>query len=155
MDSKPLMRGWNPLRRDRTVWFHVRRPTGVDELPPAEGALSQAMMHFTGSCSGSLCLAAPVTLGPVLAANVLGMDADDPEAVERSDDAIKELLNVVRGHILSELEGDQAMFDLGAPNVTTLSKSDWQTLLQDPCAIGFVVEDLPLLLRFRREGARG
>jgi hypothetical protein len=82
-----------------------------------------------------------------VAANVLGLDPDDKEAKQRGTDAIKELLNVTCGHILTMVAGERAVFDVGVPKVSVLKQGDWEILLSFPETLGFRIDDKPVLMR--------
>jgi len=127
--------------------FMFGDPTGPDALPtPAAGAL-QAVMDFRGERCGSLTLAAADSLCPELAANVLGLEPQEAQALERSGDAFQELLNVTCGHVLTAVAGEAAVFDLDAPRLGRIDGDGWTALRDAPDAVGFVVEGHPVLLR--------
>lgn len=128
---------------------------GKDELPEPQGACFEASIRYRGACDGELTVIGPKELSPVLAANVLGLDPDDEVALARSDDAIKELLNVACGHLLSELAGDGPVFDLGAPTIRDCSPREFVTLRDEEGSFSFIVDDLPLVLRFTWKGSQG
>ncbi|MBK8229350.1 MAG: hypothetical protein IPK72_01935 [Candidatus Eisenbacteria bacterium] len=129
--------------------------TDKDELPEPQGACFEASIRYGGASEGALTVIGPRELSPVLAANVLGLDPDDEVALARSDDAIKELLNVACGHLLSELAGDGPVFDLGAPTIKECTARDFVALRDEEGSFSFVVDDLPLVLRFIWKGTQG
>lgn len=122
---------------------------GKDELEIPDGPCFRAEICFSGDRSGSLTLLGPSTLCPVLAANVLGADPDDPRAEERAEDAVKELLNVACGHVLSTVADGDAVFDLMPPSVAPSSSEEITRVARDPESLAFLMDDLPLLLRLR------
>ncbi len=125
-----------------------------DELDDPSGPCFRAEIHFTGDRHGSLVLIGPSNLCPLLAANVLGADPDDPRAVERADDAIKELLNVACGHLLSTIAGEDPVFDLMPPSLMAATSEEFTRLMREPDSLAFIMDDLPLLVRFRWEESR-
>mgnify|MGYP001008461714 CR=1 FL=1 len=127
--------------------FMFAEPAEADELPAAEGKLVLVAMGFSGHWRGRLELAVPEEMSAELAANVLGLDAGDEAALERSADALKELLNVACGSILTTLAGDQPVFDLSVPKVAALPPEAWAAMRDDPETLRFVLEDRPALLR--------
>lgn len=58
-----------------------------------------------------------------LASNMLGLDEEDPESGAHVADALKELLNMVLGNVLTEVWGTEPVFHLGIP--TLLDGSEW------------------------------
>lgn len=120
-----------------------------DEIPVPTGDLIEASMSFTGFRSGSLGLALPRDVCPVISANVLGIDVDDDVAIERSLDALKEVLNVICGNLLTEIEGEEPIFDLTVPETRIVSKAEWAGLLENDDTMAFVVDEEPVLLYLR------
>ena len=52
---------------------------------------------------------------PVLAANMLGVEEDDPVCSEKGMDALKEILNMIVGNCLTEAWGPGPVFHLHIP----------------------------------------
>ena len=89
----------------------------------------------------------PVEMCPEIAANVLGVDLDDPDVVVKPLDALKELLNVTCGHVLTALAGDEPVFDLTVPEVTEIDAVAWKKLADAPYTVAFLVDESPVLLQ--------
>ena len=104
-----------------------------------------AIINFKGVQSGTLGIAIPAELGVVLASNILGIDEGDEVAVEKSVDALKELLNIFYGQFLTTVYGEEPVFDLSVPDVSEIDKVEWEKLLDSPDAIRMMVEDVPLV----------
>jgi chemotaxis protein CheY-P-specific phosphatase CheC len=119
----------------------------LDELP-AGGDWVEARMAFHGPFEGSLSLALPKEAEAEIAANFLGMDADDPEVSKCAEDSLKEILNVVCGHMLTALAGEEPVFDLSIPKVHALSEANRDALAALPDSLGFDMEGRPAVLRF-------
>lgn len=122
---------------------------GPADLPTPAGGAVLAAMTFRGARRGSLTLAAADGLCPELAANVLGLEPQEAQALDRSGDAFQELLNVTCGHVLTAVAGESAVFDLDAPQLSRLDEAGWTALRDAPGAVGFVVEGHPVLLRLQ------
>lgn len=73
--------------------------------------------------SGHIQVWADVAMVRSLASNMLGLDEEDPESAAHVADALKELLNMVLGNVLTELWGTEPVFHLGIP--TLLDDSEW------------------------------
>ncbi|MBI5095373.1 MAG: chemotaxis protein CheX [Candidatus Hydrogenedentes bacterium] len=131
--------------------FMFGEPSEKDELPPVDTECIEARMTFAGPMTGSLTMAVPVEMCPIIAANVLGMEPDDESVQARATDALTELLNVICGNILTAIAGEQPVFDLTVPTAHALSAEDWAKLLEDPDTLAFVLEDLPALLQLKLE----
>jgi chemotaxis protein CheY-P-specific phosphatase CheC len=102
-----------------------------------------------------MLLAVPRPLCGVVAANMLGLEPDDDEAARVQDDAVKELLNVTCGNVLTRLAGPEAVFNLSVPTTRELPVAEWQALLQSIESVGFIVEEQPALLRLTIDGEAG
>jgi len=118
-----------------------------DEMPPAPPEGVCASMGFTGAFPGSLAMAVPVEMCREIAANVLGVDLDDPDIEVKPIDALKELLNVTCGHVLTALAGEEPVFDLTVPEVTEIDAAGWKKLVDAPGTVVFLVDESPLLLQ--------
>lgn len=105
-------------------------------------------MKFTGPWEGKLDLVLPATLSTQIASNVLGTEPDDKDMDRYRDDAVKEVLNVTCGHLLSELAGDEPIFDLSVPAVTSIDAHAWESMRDDPDSVALLIEDEPVLVRF-------
>ncbi len=129
--------------------------------PPAEGAppprpkgvCLKASMSFHGPKSGSVTLCAPVSVCESLAVNMLGVDAGyfeqgsegSPHRLsEASHDALKELLNVVCGNILTEVAGEKPVFNLSIPVASDIHEDEWEDLPRQSGAVALVVEGSPI-----------
>jgi hypothetical protein len=132
--------------------FMFAEPAGRDAFAAPDGEWLALSMGFSGPLSGALQLAVPPGLCVALAANMLGMDDDDEEAADKGLDAMKEVLNVTCGNILTELAGTEPVFTLTIPEVKPLDAPGWADWLADPAAMGFLIDEHPALLRFRVEG---
>lgn len=119
---------------------------------PAGGDWVEAHMGFHGPFGGTLTLALPKDAELDIAANFLGKDADDPDVAKYAQDSLKEILNVLCGHMLTSLAGEEPIFDLSIPEVNPLSESDRMALADSPGAVGFDIEGKPALVRFQVSG---
>lgn len=81
------------------------------------GTWRAVRMGFKGPFAGEVSLHLPTSLQAEVAANFLGLDAGDEGVSVHADDALRELLNVICGHILTLWAGEEAVFNLGAPEL--------------------------------------
>lgn len=117
---------------------------------PGEGGFLATSIGFRGeSLQGEITLALPEAIVGEIAANFLGMDADDPFVTARRQDACKELLNVTCGHILTALKGEGPVFDLTIPEVASVEGGQVADWAAAPDALPFSVDGSPVLLRIR------
>ncbi len=102
-------------------------------------------MGFKGNKTGDVGIAIPSEMSVSLASNILGIDEGEEIALEKSVDALKELLNIVCGQLLTSAYGDEPVFDLTVPEVEEVGKENWEVFLERPDTVGMMVEDVPLI----------
>lgn len=83
-----------------------------------------AKLGFTGPSSGQMFLLCSRNLATEFAANLLGIEPDDPEAESKGRDAVGEVLNIVGGALLARWFGLSGNFEMGVPNVKELKADD-------------------------------
>ena len=131
--------------------FMFGDPVDMDEVPAdVEGCL-EATVSYRGPTRGRLTLLAPRAIAGELAANLLGLDADDVGAQENAIDALGELMNVTLGQLLTAMSGEEAVFDLSPPAVADSDAARWRQMRDDPRTLAFLVEDRPAMLRLDLE----
>lgn len=74
-----------------------------------------ASVDFFGPMSGILTIAASERLARTFAANMLGVDEDDPDALAKPGDALGEILNMICGNLLPAIAGAGPEFRIDAP----------------------------------------
>jgi len=77
----------------------------AEEQLDQAGDLVRARIRFSGPASGFLQINTPVEGCTTLAANMLGIDADDDDAFARGKDALGEILNILCGAVLGRAFG--------------------------------------------------
>jgi len=117
-----------------------------DEIDPASESWVEARMQFTGGQSGSLAVIVPQSLQPEIAANILGLDAEGLDTPAVLDDALREMLNVICGHVLMAICGEAADFQLEAPTTVALDGDQMSALLADDNTSAYLLDDEPVLL---------
>ena len=124
-----------------------------EEISRAATDYARVSMAFSGqSAKGTLLLAVPADFSAEIAANVLGVDPDDELVATQADDALKEMLNVICGNLLTAVVGEQPVFDLTVPVVSSLDADGWSSLLHRLDTRVFLVDDNPVLVQFICEG---
>lgn len=121
----------------------------LEDLPLGAGDWVEAHISFHGPFDGSISLALPKAAELEIAANFMGMEPDDPAVARCSEDSLKEILNVVCGHMLTALAGEEPVFDLSIPKMLPLSAEERGKLAGFPESLGFDVEGRPAVLRLR------
>ncbi|MBM3290171.1 MAG: chemotaxis protein CheX [Candidatus Hydrogenedentes bacterium] len=124
---------------------------------PDDGSSPQGMPHdavdvaiaFSGERNGTLDMGVSRSLGIEMASNLLGLDPDDDNAEHLGDDALRELMNVTCGHVLTSLAGDKPVFNLSIPTITALDGAGWDALARDADTARFAIDGRPVHLRLR------
>ncbi len=127
--------------------FMFTEPAEDEVLPAVGPSFVLARMTFTGPINGKLAIAVPEDMCPEIAANVLGVDLDDDTMTVEPEDALKELLNVTCGNLLTAMAGEQPIFDLTVPAVQHLDTQAWQAMQNMSDTTLVLVDDSPVLLR--------
>ena len=100
-----------------------------DDLAPADrpdhtwGPVGASLEYEGIEDSGHIQVWADEAMVRSLASNMLGLDEDDPESAAHIADALKELLNMILGNVLTEVWGTEPIFHLSIP--IQLDSSDW------------------------------
>jgi CheY-specific phosphatase CheX len=128
--------------------FMFGDPVEKQELPVGVESCMEATIGYRGPTCGRLTLLVPAAIAGELAANLLGLDADDADARDNAADALGELMNVTIGQLLTAMAGEQAIFDLSPPLVVPdADAARWRAMRDDVESIGFLVEGRPALLQ--------
>ncbi|MHC4872659.1 MAG: chemotaxis protein CheX [Planctomycetota bacterium] len=118
-----------------------------DEIGGPDGDIYKAEISFSGEMSGSLCIVLTEPACVEMAVNLLG--AEDESELEDGQpiDALKEVLNITIGNVLTEIAGTKPVFDLTIPEVTKLGKDKWDSILYNENTACFDFDDEPILLQ--------
>jgi hypothetical protein len=120
----------------------------ADAPPVAPNKTVVVRIPFGGTRRGALEVLVPDALGLTLAANILGEPPDGPDAVSRGRDALKELVNVTCGLLLSRLP-DPAKPAMSIPHVREASGARWDAVARRPDTVALDAEGLPVIARIR------
>jgi hypothetical protein len=88
-----------------------------DEVPAVLAGESwyETAIRYDGPRHGRLRLWCPQSFMTRLAANLLGVDPQEPETDVKGIDAVKELMNILCGQLVTEFHGGDAIFNLSIP----------------------------------------
>ena len=110
-----------------------------------------ASMSFSGDLVGSLEVAVPSEITAEIAANILGVDAEDIETEAMMNDALAEMLNVVCGHVIMAMAGTDANFKLDAPVTTYVDDAKYTEMMTSDDFAGLILDDSPVFLGLKLE----
>ncbi|MEA3221964.1 MAG: hypothetical protein U9P49_02205 [Thermodesulfobacteriota bacterium] len=137
-----------------------------DEISNMDDVCFHVHMDFTGPTFGRLGLAISMKLALTIAANVMGMEPDEPVMNIMAEnimgmgpdkpidedlirDAVREILNVVCGRFLTLMFGDKPVFNLSVPQISRLDAGGWGEMISRPEVNAFMVENSPVLVYAR------
>ena len=116
-----------------TMAFVMLDPVDGPQALPEDTIV--ASMTFAGPTSGRIDIAAPRAFAMMLAANVLGTDPADIDAIEKADDVMKELVNVVGGALMPHLAASpEDVFKLAIPTLSNVDEVQWSAFSSDSAA---------------------
>ncbi len=126
--------------------FMFAEPPESESPDLGTAGIVQVSMSFHGPFHGTMDLTVPRSMCEELAANVLGLDPDDEMVTRSPFDALKELLNITCGNVLTTLAGDTPVFDLSIPATEQLDAAAWDDLRTRSTTAYCLVDDFPVLL---------
>jgi len=126
--------------------FMFGDPVAKEKFETTGAPWVQSSVSFSGGTCGTLTLSAPRDLCLEIAANILGMDPEELDDGLLAEDALRELLNVVTGHVVPGLQGEDEAFELSVPSFRMLASGARDELLEDPGTICYELDDSPVLL---------
>ena len=101
--------------------FLFAEPMDEDARTEIADEVYVARIGYSGASSGEMVLSTPLTVASELAANLLGLEPDDPEVEGKGAEAVGEMLNIIGGALLKEWFGASSDFEMGIPSVERMS----------------------------------
>ena len=149
--SNAIKEAFSRVLEDSAMVF-TEESSPSELLAPEQDPL-EVRVSFSGAGSGELSLMAGSQVARVVAAGALGLDPDEVESDEDALDALKELMNVTLGQLLTDLAGDEAVFDLSPPQARSGSgDADWEAFRAGEGVVALLAEDHPVLLALKIDG---
>lgn len=99
-------------------------------------------IDFTGYKKGFFVIGTTGNISNIITENMLGIDGDDPIIKEKKYDALKEVANILCGHILTFLFGENCNFNILEPYLIT--KKDFD-IYEENLFYKFLVEGEPFV----------
>lgn len=118
-------------------------PAGAGEFTAFKGSFVEATIDFIAPRNGTLHILAPEGFCNLLSANVLGTDPEDFEAINNSQDSLKEFGNLTCGHFVTSFFGSSRPSDLKPPQVRRLEKQE-AALEEGKATVRFTVDGFPV-----------
>jgi chemotaxis protein CheY-P-specific phosphatase CheC len=89
-----------------------------------EGDMVFTTLSFSGIKTGKMILATEMDLSIQLAANLLGLEEDDPFAVDKGKEALSEMLNIICGVFLEMWLGSDNNVTMDVPATKIISGAE-------------------------------
>lgn len=122
----------------------------LDE-PPAE--IDQPVnitIRFGGPVTGTISITTSRQLGVVLAANVLGVEPDAPEAASNAADALKEMANVTCGVLMPMLNPEaRERAEMHVPQIEDAAPDAWAQTIKLPGVALVDADGVPLAIQLK------
>ena len=100
---------------------------------------------FSGEAEGDVSLILPIEMCRELSSNILGEDAGETEDREKYIDAVKEILNIITGQLLTKLFGHKALFNLSAPQIMELNREEFFSTIEQKDYSCHLIEQYPVI----------
>jgi hypothetical protein len=114
----------------------------ITPLPPEDataptGPAVLTRIEFRGAQGGgALELVSPDAFGATLAANLLGVEPTDPDARQKNEDALRELLNVTCGTLLRNCGATTEGFvEMTVPTQQVFDLKKWDQFIKDDAIV--------------------
>ena len=132
-----------------TMAFMMALPPEDNMCAPQESIM--VSMDFTGPINGHVELVAGVNLIVNAAANIMGLDEDDPLAKEKGIDAFKEILNTTCGILLPRIaESPNDIFDVTIPCSESFSSVDkWDEYVTQEDVVILELDQNPVAIKMK------
>jgi len=117
-----------------------------DDMEISADKFLRATMEFNGPEKGTVALVIPITITSLMAANILGLEDDQPIEDETAVDALKELLNTITGRLMTSLFGEEVVIDLSIPQTEELNYAEWEALFESNEYLVVSIEENPVLI---------
>jgi len=126
----------------------------TDDQPtdwPAGTAWLQGEVSYRGAVAGTLRCWCTRDFAARLAANLLGIEAEQGAAQVAAEDAVREFLNVLCGQLITVWHGTRNVFDLSIPRVHECAAAPAPDGIPARHVCRLSVEDEPLLCTFHED----
>ncbi len=111
------------------------------------GRFLKVVVQYSGHQDGTLEIVVASGVCPEIASNVLGLDFDEEVAEPEAMDVLKEFANLLCGHFLTAIFGDEVVFNLTIPDVECINGVTWKSFLEYENTLIFTLDDYPIAIR--------
>lgn len=126
--------------------FIFADPAEADEVPEQLTGAYAVQVCFRGDAQGSLTIVTGHEICAELTANITGEDAEEVNT-ESAKLALCELANVLCGHILTEILGNEPVVDLDPPQLIEGTEQTWRILSSSTSSTSLLADGCPFVLQ--------
>lgn len=119
-----------------------------------QDAWLETSISYLGPNRGTLVFHCPQRFTQGLAANLLGIDPEAPQAEDQSEDAVKEFMNILCGQLVTQFFGSEDIYNLSIPECRILPDVPEFVTTQDPNVASLSVDGCRIqVVHFTEGGA--
>jgi len=122
-------------------------PLKLEAIPQTGNDFICARMTFGGDQKGCLTLLVPRPASQAITANILGLEEGDEFIKDHLEDGMKELLNIMGAHILTEVVGEHVNLNINIPQVEPFTDEDWKLLVASGQAVAVLGDSHPIVVQ--------
>ncbi len=127
--------------------FLLAEPVGKDDLPGWPVPAYRVAVEVKGAAEGEILMVVGRGSVQEMAGNMMGVDGAEMEGREAYvEDAAKEMLNTICGHLLPAIVGKEKELERTVPALDQAGAEAWERMLAYPDIMCFDVEGSPLLV---------
>jgi CheY-specific phosphatase CheX len=130
---------------ERTAFMFPEPVENYDEAVFEEFQPVMATLSYSGDGEGDIALIVPVEMCIELAMNLLGEDIDPEDPGEKPQDAVKEILNIIAGQLLTEVFGETAVFNLTPPIAKNLESEELAEIIEKKDYAMAISDEYPII----------
>jgi chemotaxis protein CheY-P-specific phosphatase CheC len=133
--------------------FMFSESVDISEIAMSDTESVKVSMDFTGNLyDGSLMMIIPHNISSELAANILGIEDTGDDAMNLGEDSLKEVLNVICGRILTEISGNEPLFDLSVPVLKPINSGELEQFISSENLCCAMIDDMyPIIMKFEQK----
>jgi CheY-specific phosphatase CheX len=129
---------------ERTAFLFPEPVDRADEVDFGDFQMVMATLSYSGNGEGDISFIVPVDLCLELAMNLLGEDIDEDDPAEKPQDAVKEILNIIAGQLLTRIFGETAVFNLTLPQAKNLDQETFKSIIEKEDYALAMSDDYPI-----------
>ena len=132
--------------------FMFGDPISPDTVVVNEGRWVRVYIEARGRLDSRLELCIPESTCAIIAGNILGLEPHELGGGFPPEDSLKELINVVAGHLVPALAGDDSDFTLDVPHYEAIGADEARVVRNDARTVCFNLDDHHVMLRMVENG---